>query len=216
MSLVKNIKFKYSQQPEWLLDIPEWEIPDLGITAILGRSGSGKSTLFKILIGLEECKGFSWVFKGEPLSEYSIEQKRLGVVFQSYNLFPHLSSYENIQFAARARNLTTAEMHLKISNLVEQLDLENFLHRKARLLSGGERQRVSLARALAGNPRLLLLDEPFSALDEELKNKSRALIKKVILQNEVPALMITHDKEDVEQVADSKFFINSGRLEKIN
>lgn len=214
MSLVKNLKFNYKDAP-CILEISHWNILDEGLTAILGLSGSGKSTLFKILIGLEPCKGFSWEFKGEDLSLMNISDRRLGVVFQDYHLFPHMTSKKNIFFAAQARKIDKVTYLETFDYLVKELNLNSCLDRKAGDLSGGEKQRVSIARALIGGPRILLLDEAFSSLDEDLKNDSRALIKSVIEYFKIPALLITHDLSDVEQIAEEAYVLKNKSLQKI-
>ena len=209
MSVVKNL---YRDFGDFKLDIPHWEIADQGITALWGPSGAGKSTVFRLLLGLEPCPGLSWIFQGQDLALLSPPERRLGVVFQSLELFPHMSARENILFAARARKVAThrAQGHLK--ELTELLHLESFLDRRAQLLSGGEKQRVALARALMGEPRILLLDEPFSSLDQDLKQEARKLLLQVLDRHPIPTLLISHDPEDLHQLADHQVEIRRGRL----
>jgi ABC-type sugar transport system ATPase subunit len=215
MSLVKNLTRNYPGwrgHPGFTLEIPEWEIADRGITALSGPSGSGKTSVFRVLIGLEPCPGLTWTFQGTDLAQLPPPERRLGVVFQSLELFPHLTAEENIFFAARARKMPAQETNQKLSELVKDLSLENCLHRKAALLSGGEAQRAALARAVIANPRFLFLDEPFSSLDSELKGEARALVKRVIARLEIPTLLVTHDADDLKALADQVVQIRSGRL----
>jgi sulfate transport system ATP-binding protein/putative spermidine/putrescine transport system ATP-binding protein len=204
MSLVEGLVHSYG---DFNLNIPRWEIPDHGISALWGPSGSGKTTVFRILIGLEPCPGLKWTFDGVDLARLPSPDRRLGVVFQSLELFPHMSAEDNILFAARARRLPAAETGERLEMLVNSLRMGGFLRRKAAVLSGGEAQRVALARAIIGRPRLLLLDEPFSSLDMQLRQEARAMLKAVVLQFKLPALLITHDEADVRDLDAGKFEI---------
>lgn len=210
MSLVKNLFYKYEH---FTIDIKEWEIPDSGITALWGPSGSGKTSIFKILLGLLPCPGLSWEFHNTNLAQIPIGERKLGVVFQSLELFPHLTAKENILFAAKARKIPIEKQIESLSLFTEELQMQSFLDRKVDLLSGGEKQRTALARALIGEPRFLFLDEPFSALDEELRQEARELVKKVIIKRQIPTLLITHDQRDIDQMAQQTFKLNNGKLE---
>lgn len=209
MSFIKNLCRDYG---DFKIDIPEWEISDSGITALWGPSGSGKTSVFRLLIGLEDCPGLSWKFKEEDLAQLSVPERRLGVVFQSLELFPHMTARENIEFAFRARKIPLEDQQALMSRLVSALQLSPFLNRKCRLLSGGEQQRVAIARALAGKPRFLFLDEPFSALDADLRGEARQLVKSVIEEFNVPTLLITHDREDVDALGAHVVRMQNGRL----
>ena len=211
MSLVENLKFKYSSG-DFNLNIPRWEIPDQGITALMGPSGSGKSTLFRILIGLEPCSHFNWVMDGVDLAELPVEKRGLGVVFQNFQLFPHLTAKKNIIFAAKARKIEKKRALDKLEELVTSLKLGDCLNTRAALLSGGEKQRTSLARALMSEPKFLFLDEPFNALDAELREESRQLVKRIIEENDIPTLLITHDIEDVKALAQTCFDMDMGEI----
>lgn len=213
MSLVENLHREYKDNGgSFTLDISKWEVLDQGVTVLWGPSGSGKTSVFRILLGLEPCPGMSWNFKGMDLAQLKTPQRKLGVVFQSLDLFPHMTAKENILFAARAREVPAKKAEDRVRDLTQTLRMEDFLQRKAGLLSGGEKQRVALARAIIGEPRLLLLDEPFSALDEELREESRRLLKTVIEMERIPTLLVTHDPRDLEVLADKVTKINKGRL----
>lgn len=197
------------------LNIPELLIPEKGITAILGSSGSGKTTFLKTLIGLYQPHGWSWTFKGELLSGLDISDRRLGVVFQGYDLFPHLTAEENINLVLKARNSDKTARLLaqnKVEKYIFQLNLESCRHTRAQNLSGGEKQRVALLRALVSNPRILLLDEPFSALDTDLRSEARLLVKEVLSQLDIPIYLVTHDKEDVSSLAENVIHLKNGKL----
>ena len=205
MSFVENLIYKYD---DIKIQIPKWQIPDQPVTVLWGPSGSGKTTLLRILMGLENASpGMKWVFKGQDLAPMKAPERRLGVVFQTLELFPHMSARKNILFAAQARKISENDFQIKLKKYVDLLQMGPFLDRSVQILSGGEKQRVALVRALIGNPRILLLDEPFSSLDESLREESRNLLRKVIQEENIPVLMVTHDRQDVEKLADkvSKF-----------
>jgi ABC-type sugar transport system ATPase subunit len=139
-------------------------------------------------------------------------ERRLGVVFQSLVLFPHMTALENILFASRARNIPQDEAQRRLNELAEDLRLQNCLDRRAAFLSGGEAQRVALARAVIAQPRFLFLDEPFSSLDADLKKEARALVRRVIERLKIPTLLITHDEEDLRALAQHVVKIRDGKL----
>lgn len=209
MSLVKNLNVRFSS---FSVEIPSWEIPDQGITVLWGPSGSGKSTVLRTLIGLEPCSSLSWNFRGQDLAQLKVPERKLGVVFQTLELFPHLSAEKNIWFAAEARNVEISRAQKTLQHLVAMLQLGKCLKTPAHQLSGGETQRVALARALIGEPRLLLLDEPFSSLDSSMKREARALVRQTIGEFQIPTLLITHDSGDFSELADSHQEIADGKL----
>ncbi len=210
MSIVENLAKDYDQ---FLLDIPHWEILDDGVTVLWGPSGAGKTSAFRLLLGLEETeKSFSWKFGDLDIAKLPIGEKRMGVVFQSYEIFPHMTGYENIQFAATCRKLEPAIFQERYGKYLKKLKMESFIDRPSSVLSGGEKQRVALARALIAEPRLLMLDEPFSALDEHLKQESRELVKQLLKEEKIPVLFITHDQRDVDALADKISVIQQGRI----
>ena len=211
MSFIKNLYIKYDN---FELNIPELNIPEKGVTAIQGSSGSGKTTFLNALIGIYQPKGWTWKFKNETLSQLSISDRRLGVVFQSYDLFPHLTAEDNILLVLKARNseFNRNEVIKQLQKYKFQLNLESCWTTLAHNLSGGEKQRVALLRALVSNPRILLLDEPFSALDTDLRAEARQLVKELISQLEIPVYLITHDKQDVEFLAQNVIYLRAGKI----
>ena len=210
MSIVENLAKDYDQ---FHLDIPHWEILDNGVTVLWGPSGSGKTSIFRLLLGLEEIKKpFIWKFGDLDIAKLSVGERQMGVVFQSYEIFPHMSGFENIKFAATCRNLDPDLFQERYRKYLIKLKMESFIDRQASVLSGGEKQRVALARALITEPRLLMLDEPFSALDENLKQESRDLVKQLLKEEKIPVLLITHDQRDVDALADKVSVIRQGRI----
>lgn len=211
MSYIKNLIIKLDH---FELNIPELSLSETGVTAILGSSGSGKTTFLNTLVGLLQPLNWTWTFKGETLSALSISERNLGVVFQSYDLFPHLTSEENIKLIvnSRHRHSERAQAFLLLEQYKVQLNLKSCWRTKADKLSGGEKQRVALLRALISQPRILLLDEPFSALDTGLRIEARQLVKKIIQQLDIPVYLITHDQEDVNFLADYVLHLKDGRI----
>lgn len=209
MSEVKNLVRDYG---DFKIDIPQWTIPDHGVTALWGPSGAGKTTVFRILIGLEDCPSLEWRFGGEDLAKQPTPARCLGVVFQTPELFPHLTAEDNLLFAARARRVPTDETRDLLAALVRDLRMGAYLNRRAAVLSGGEARRVALARALIGRPRFLFLDEPFTGLDEDLKAETRAAVAEVIHKWRVPTLLVTHDTGDLAALATTTVQIRAGRL----
>ena len=213
MSKVEILERRYR---DFQIKIENWEILDAGVTAFLGPSGSGKSSVIRHLIGLERADRFSWRWGDLDLAQKPIAARRLGVVFQTGELFPHMTAKENIRFAAEAavsgRGVARDGMELRIQDLIDELSLGRSQHTVAAYLSGGERQRVALARALIGEPRLMLLDEPFSALDAELREEARRLVKDTIQLFKIPTLLVSHDAADVQSLAQRTVQIRDGRL----
>jgi ABC-type sulfate/molybdate transport systems ATPase subunit len=209
MSLVKKL---YIKQQKFVLDLGQFEILDQGITVLQGASGSGKSTILRCLLGLESNANVDWEFAGKQMSALKTPDRNIGVVFQSYDLFPHLTAKENIRFAAEARKLGHVETRSRLEMLLEKLDLRKCSDTKAQNLSGGERQRVALGRAIIAKPSILMLDEPFASLDQNLRKSARALLKTITTDEQIPALLVTHDAEDVRDLAMKSLVLESGKI----
>lgn len=213
MSVIKNLNLHFKSD-SFDLKIDELEIPDQGVTAFWGPSGSGKTTLFKTLIGLYQPEGWSWNFKDIPLHTFSLADRRLGVVFQNYELFPHLTAEENVKLVIQSRysKHEVSKANEQCESFKARLNLNACWKTKAEKLSGGEKQRVSLLRALFSQPRMLLLDEPFSALDPHLRKEARGLLKSVLAEFNFPVYLITHDEADVEALAQHRIELENGRI----
>lgn len=209
MSLVENLIYEYDS---FKLNIPSWEILDQGITVLWGNSGEGKTTILRVLIGLEKCPRLKWQFHDLDLAKLSVPQRKLGVVFQTLELFPHMSARRNILFAAEARQVDEEKCERKLNHWIEVLQMKKFIDQAASTLSGGEKQRVALVRAMIGEPRMLLLDEPFSSLDESLRQESREILKSLLREEKIPALLISHDRKDVDYLADKVSTLKDGKI----
>jgi len=190
-------------------------LPLNGITGIYGRSGSGKSTLLRIIAGLSPQATGKIIFQGSQLLSsdekcfVKAEKRQISMVFQDSRLFPHLTVLENLQFAVKRRLTNT----LNIEEIIKLTELEDLIYAPTATLSGGEQQRVALARAILVEPKLLLLDEPLSALDYSSKNKLLQLLNKVSQQLKLPILYVSHSLAELQQVADKLLVLNLGQVE---
>jgi sulfate/thiosulfate transport system ATP-binding protein len=197
------------------LDNVSLDVPGGGLVALLGPSGSGKTTLLRILAGLERPDAGSARIDGHDLASQSARQRNIGLVFQHYALFRHLDVYENIAFALRVRNRPRAEVDARVRELLALIQLESFERRLPSQLSGGQRQRVALARALAARPRVLLLDEPFGALDAQVRAELRGWLRRLHDEIHLTTVFVTHDQDEAFEVADRVVVMNHGKVEQI-
>lgn len=194
------------------LTIPHLEIADQGVTVVIGQSGSGKTSFFKILLGLYRPTNWSWVFKGQEMAQLKVSERDLGVVFQNYELFPKLTAEENIRLVMRSRNNVNTTSEKLLEHFKQKLKLDKCWQTQAQFLSGGEQQRVSLLRAVLSAPKMILLDEPFSALDEALKQEAYEIVKSVLSEIQVPALMITHNLTEAKIFSERIIEFKNGRI----
>ena len=186
--------------------------PSGGITTLLGPSGSGKSTVLRIIAGLENPDSGRVLFGERDFTNVPVQSRGVGFVFQSYALFKHLTVRKNIAFGLGIRGESKAAMDKKVDELLALVQLEEYGHRYPAQLSGGQRQRVAFARALAINPTVLLLDEPFGALDAQVRIELRAWLRKFHDQRHVTTLLVTHDQEEAMEVSDHIVVMSDGRV----
>lgn len=182
------------------------------IFALLGSSGCGKSTLLRMLAGFETPTSGKILLAGQDIIAVPPYQRPINMMFQSYALFPHLSVWDNIAFGLRRDGLPKDEIAARVEQMLKLVQLSNYAKRKPHQLSGGQQQRVALARALACQPQVLLLDEPFAALHSALRRELREELKRVCAQRGMPALMVSHDVEDVVALADEVLVFDGGRI----
>lgn len=178
--------------------------------ALLGASGSGKSTILKMIAGLEIPDGGQILLNKIDLTSTPPHLRDFGLVFQDFNLFPHLNVFDNIAFGLKMRNQADNQIKLRVGKLLEQVGLSDFENRKVNDLSGGEGQRVALARALAPQPRLLMFDEPLGALDKSLKDDLLHEIRLILHKENIPAIYVTHDAEEAFAIADRILILHEG------
>lgn len=199
--------------PDFTLDV-DLELPGRGVTALFGHSGSGKTTLLRCIAGLQRANEGYLSFRGEVWQDEKTclptHQRSLGYVFQEASLFPHLTAHKNIEYGMKR---TTAPLDAaRLAHVIELLDIGALLERKPEQLSGGERQRVGIARALAVNPRLLLMDEPLAALDLKRKQEILPYLEKLHGELEIPVLYVSHSPEEVARLADHLVVLEGGRV----
>jgi sulfate transport system ATP-binding protein len=190
-------------------------IPTGQLTALLGPSGGGKTTLLRVIAGLETADTGSVVIEGVEATKLPVQKRNVGFVFQHYAAFKHLSVARNIAFGLEIRKRPASEINQKVGELLELVHLTQFAHRLPSQLSGGQRQRLALARALAIEPSVLLLDEPFGALDAKVRKELRDWLRRLHDEVHVTTVFVTHDQEEALEVADSIVVINQGRIEQI-
>ncbi|MGC4001549.1 MAG: sulfate/molybdate ABC transporter ATP-binding protein [Anaeromyxobacter sp.] len=191
------------------------QVPSGELVALLGPSGCGKTTLLRIIAGLEHPDAGAVRHDGEDLSARSARERNVGVVFQHYALFRHLTVAENVAFALRVRKRPRAEVKARVDELLSLVQLDGYRNRYPQQLSGGQRQRVALARALATAPRFLLLDEPFGALDARVRQDLRRWLRRLHDELHVTSVFVTHDQEEAFEVADRVVLMNAGRIEQV-
>ncbi len=190
-------------------------IPTGQLTALLGPSGGGKSTLLRIIAGLESADSGAITIEGIEATRLPPQKRNVGFVFQHYAAFKHMSVAKNIAFGLEIRKRPKAEVQAKVDELLELVHLSQFAHRLPSQLSGGQRQRMALARALAVEPSVLLLDEPFGALDAKVRKELREWLRRLHDEVHVTTVFVTHDQEEALEVADEIVVINDGRVEQI-
>jgi len=208
-----------SYQSEIALQKINLEVKKGELVALLGPSGSGKTTLLRIIAGLEIPDEGNILFENQDVGRLEVKERNVGFVFQHYALFQHMTVFENIAFGLRVRPRSTrpikSEIKEKVLQLLELVKLENFANRYPSQLSGGQRQRVALARALAVEPSVLLLDEPFGALDAKVRKDLRRWLRKLHDEIQITSIFVTHDQEEALEVADRVVIMNNGKIEQI-
>jgi len=190
-------------------------VADGRLTALLGPSGGGKSTLLRIIGGLDQPDAGTVHINGRDTTALPAQHRNVGFVFQHYAAFKHLSVYRNVAFGLEIRKRPKDEIRRRVSELLELVHLEQFADRLPGQLSGGQRQRMALARALAVEPSVLLLDEPFGALDAQVRKELRSWLRRLHDDMHVTTVFVTHDQEEALEVADEIVVINHGRVEQV-
>ncbi|MEN9222345.1 MAG: sulfate ABC transporter ATP-binding protein [Thermostichus sp. BF3_bins_97] len=185
------------------------------LVALLGPSGSGKSTLLRLIAGLETPDSGRILLTGRDATHASVQDRNIGFVFQHYALFKHMTVRQNVAFGLEIRKASRAEIRARVDELLELVQLSGFGERYPSQLSGGQRQRVALARALAVEPQVLLLDEPFGALDAKVRKELRTWLRRLHDEVHVTTVFVTHDQEEAMEVADQIVVMNQGQIEQV-
>jgi sulfate/thiosulfate transport system ATP-binding protein len=196
------------------LDDVSIKVPDGSLTALLGPSGSGKSTLLRTIAGLEQLDAGRVVIAGNEVTAQPVQQRGVGFVFQHYAAFKHMTVRDNIAFGLRIRKVPRDEIKKRVKHLMRLVQLQGLAHRYPSQLSGGQRQRMALARALAVEPEVLLLDEPFGALDAKVRQELRNWLRRLHDEVHVTTIFVTHDQEEAMDVAEQIVVMNEGRVEQ--
>jgi sulfate/thiosulfate transport system ATP-binding protein len=191
------------------------EVPTGSLTALLGPSGSGKSTLLRVVAGLERPDSGEVLIAEEDVTGAAPQRRGVGFVFQHYAAFKHMTVYENVAFGLRIRHRPRPEIRDRVGELLRLVQLEGFAARYPAQLSGGQRQRMGLARALAVDPKVLLLDEPFGALDARVRKELRAWLRRLHDETHTTTVIVTHDQEEAMEVADRIALMNEGQIEQV-
>lgn len=201
------------------LDNVSLDFPSGELTALLGPSGCGKTTLLRVIAGLEQADSGRVLLEGEDASDTHVRERQVGFVFQHYALFRHMSVFDNVAFGLRVKprrqRPAEAEIRRRVGALLELVQLSWVADRFPAQLSGGQRQRIALARALAVEPRVLLLDEPFGALDAKVRKELRGWLRRLHDELHITSLFVTHDQEEALEVADRVVLMNHGRVEQV-
>lgn len=218
MSIEVNNLFKHFGNFTALNDV-SITFPSGSLVALLGPSGCGKTSLLRVIAGLEQADAGEVLINGKNTAGQDIRSRQVGFVFQHYALFKHMSVFENVAFGLKAKprgdRPTDDEINLKVMHLLELVQLEWLADRYPAQLSGGQRQRVALARALAIEPNVLLLDEPFGALDAKVRKELRRWLRRLHDELHITSLFVTHDQEEALEVADQIVVMNKGEIEQI-
>jgi sulfate/thiosulfate transport system ATP-binding protein len=213
---VRNLNKRFG--PTVVCDNLNLDIPAGELVALLGPSGSGKTSLLRIIAGLEVPDSGSVLFHGEDATHTDVRERQVGFVFQHYALFGHMTIFENVAFGLRVRSKATRpserEIKAKVTELLKLVQLDWIADRYPHQLSGGQRQRIALARALAVEPKVLLLDEPFGALDAKVRKELRRWLRRLHDEMHVTSVFVTHDQEEAMEVADRVVVMNHGRIEQ--
>lgn len=205
---LKNIVKKYDGVT--ILDDVSLDIQKGEIVSILGPSGSGKTTLLNLILGITEVNSGTICFDGEDITNVPMEKRGFNIVFQDYALFPNLNAYENIVYGLRNKpGISTNE---EVNEFIHLLGLEEHLNKRIDQLSGGQKQRVALARTMVMKPRILLLDEPLSALDGVIKESIKSKIKEIAREFHLTTIIVTHDPEEALTLSDQVLIINEGKI----
>src|SRR4249919_2178445 len=211
--LVRNVSKRFGEFVA--LDDISLDVESGALTALLGPSGSGKSTLLRIIAGLETADEGEILLGGKDATALAPQKRDVGFVFQHYAAFKHMTVRENVAFGLKVRKRPKSEIAERVDELLNLVQLQSFGHRYPAQLSGGQRQRMGLARALAPEPQVLLLDEPFGALDARVRRELRIWLRRLHDEINVSCVFVTHDQEEALEVSDRVAIMDAGRIEQV-
>ncbi|QQK08616.1 heme ABC exporter ATP-binding protein CcmA [Miniphocaeibacter halophilus] len=207
---VKNLTLYFGNKK--ILDSIDFHVQKGEIVTLLGPSGCGKSTLLRTIAGLEKQEKGKILLDGEEIDSIPTKYRNIGFVFQQYALFPNMTVFENIAFGLRVKKLSEKEIGDKVDNILEIVQLKEFSNRNIQTLSGGQQQRVALARSLVTEPKILLLDEPLSALDAKIRKQLQTDLRRIQKKLNITMIFVTHDQEEAMAISDRIFVLNKGKI----
>lgn len=210
----ENVQMRYADTQNNVLDNIDFEIPEGQLVSILGPSGCGKSTTLMLISGLIFPSDGKIYFNGEEVTSKDAVQRKVGMVFQNYALYPHLSVLDNIMFPLKMAKMAKAERKARALELAKLVKIEDHINKKPGELSGGQQQRVAIARALAKKPSILLMDEPLSNLDARLRIEMRQEIRRIQLETGITTVFVTHDQAEALSISDKVMVLNGGQIQQ--
>lgn len=211
---LQGINKKYGNKQ--ILENISFDVYQGEFLSLLGSSGCGKTTLLKLLVGIEEPTSGAILKNGVDVSSQTPFERKIGIVFQNYALFPNMNVFQNIAFALKSQHLNKEDLEEKVKNMVEMVGLSEHIYKKPRQLSGGQQQRVAIARTLIMQPDIILLDEPMSALDASIRMILRKLLKDIQKKSNVTMIYVTHDQEEAFSMSDRILLLNNGKIEQLD
>jgi len=209
---VDKLTKRYTEKGTPAVEAVTFEAPTGAITSLLGPSGAGKSTILRLVAGLEIAETGRVFITGEDITAQPVQKRGIGFVFQNYALFPHMTVFDNIAFGLDVRKRSRGEIKDRVEELLKLVQLEGLAHRYPAQVSGGQRQRVAFARALAIHPKVLLLDEPFGALDTRVRVELREWLERLHDEMQVTTLLVTHDQQEAFEVSQYVVVMHEGRV----
>ncbi len=210
---LKNIRMSYDSNQ--VLDGIDLTIKNGEFVTFLGPSGCGKTTTLRIIAGFETQDDGDVFFEGKNINDVPPHKRHINTIFQRYALFPHLNVYDNVAFGLKVKNVPKAEIHEKVIEMLEMVNLKGLERRKIDTLSGGQQQRVAIARAIINHPKVLLLDEPLSALDLKLRKDMQVELKALQKRTGITFIFVTHDQEEALSMSDTVIVMDKGRIQQI-
>ena len=211
---LQGIHKKYGNKQ--ILENISFEVQKGEFLSLLGSSGCGKTTLLKLLVGIESPTSGAIYKNGIDISTQTSFERKIGIVFQNYALFPNMNVFQNIAFALKSQHLKKEEIEPKVKEMIELVGLSEHIYKKPRQLSGGQQQRVAIARTLIMEPDIILLDEPMSALDANIRMVLRRLLKDIQKKSNITMIYVTHDQEEAFALSDRILVLNNGRIEQLD
>ena len=216
MSSIKLVNLNKSFNNKTVLDNINLEVKEGEIISLLGPSGCGKSTTLKIIAGILDFDKGDILFNDNSIKNTTTKNRNVGIVFQEYLLFPHMTVYENIEFGLKMKKIKKSNRDKKVKELIELVKLKDYHNKYPSELSGGQKQRVAIARTLAVNPQVLLLDEPFSNLDINLRQEMREFVSTLQKELKVTTILVTHDKEEALMMSEKIAVMVNGQIKQFD